>query len=174
MESYNMIVLVFGLITLFLLVMLYFINRILQYKTRIDNSFLEIRKLLDEQISILDKMINFLKDNLEHEVSLLKKLEKTKGLIPSIKNNSEGIKEIKKVEKEILGFTKLENTYKKLVKNEDYLSIKEDILNNKDRLIYAFDGYDKGVNSYNNYRGNKFINFLSRLCRIPLYESYNK
>lgn len=174
MESYNIIVLVFGLITLLLLVMLYFINRILQYKTRIDNSFLEIRKLLDEQTSILDKMINFLKDNLEHEVSLLKKLEKTKDLIPSIKNNSEGIKDIKKVEKEILDFTKLENTYKKLVKNEDYLSIKEDILNNKDRLIYAFDGYDKGVISYNNYRGKKLIKFLSKLCRIPLYESYNK
>lgn len=174
MESYNIIILVFGLITLLLLVILYFINRILQYKTRIDNSFLNIRKLLDEQIGILDRMINFLKSNLEHEVSLVKKLEKTKELILNIKNDSEGIKNIKRIEKEIILFIKLENAYKKLLKNEEYLSIKMSILNNKDRLNYAFDGYDKGVISYNNYRGNKFIKILSKLCRIPLYDCYNK
>ena len=174
MESYNIIILVFGLITLFSLIMLYFINRILQYKIRIENSFLEIRKLLDEQMNILDEMIEFIKINFEHEVSLLKKLDKTKEIIPNVKNNSDGIKDIKRVEKELLGFTKLENTYKKLDKNKDYINIKEDILNNRDKLIYAFDGYDREVISYNNYRENKLIKFLSKLCRIPQYDCYNK
>ena len=174
MESYNIIILVFGIITLFSLLILYFVNRILQYKTRIDNSFLSIRKLLDEKNDILDRMIKFLNDNLEHEVSLIKKLEKTKELIPNIKNDSDGIKDIKKVEKELLGVSKLENTYKKLGKNKDYLNIKEDILNNRDRLIYAFDGYDREVISYNNYKRNKMINFFSKLCRISQYDCYNK
>lgn len=174
MESYNIIILVFGIITLISLVLLYFINRILQYKIRIDNSFTEVRKLLDEQVNILDKMNDFLKDNLEHEVSLLKKVEKTKEIIPNIKNNSEGIKNIKRVEKGILEFTKLENTYNKLVKNKDYTNIKLSVLNNKDRLIYAFDGYDREVINYNNYRRKKLIKLLSKLCRIPQYDNYNK
>lgn len=174
MESYNIIILIFGLITLFSLIILYFVNKIFYYKMKIDNSFLSIRKLLDEQVNILDKMNDFLKDNLEHEVSLLKKVEKTKEIIPNIKNNSDGIKEIKRVEKEILEFTKLENTYKKLDKNKDYINIKEDILNNRDKLIYAFDGYDREVINYNNYRRKKLIKLLSKLCRIPQYDNYNK
>ena len=174
MESYNIIILIFGLITLFLLVIIYFINRILQYETRIDNSFIEVRKLLDEQVSILDKIIKFISDNLEHEVSLIKKVEITKEITLNIKNDSDGIKDIKRVEKEILEFTKLENTYKKILKNKDYLNIKEDIFNNKDRLIYAFDGYDREVISYNNYKRNKIINFFSKLCRIPQYDCYDK
>lgn len=174
MESYNIIILIFGLITFVLLLVIYFINRVLQYKTRIDNSFLSIRKLLDEQNDILGRMINFLKDNFEHEVSLVKKLEKTKELILNIKNDGDGINDIKRVEKELLGFTKLENTYKKLLKNEDYTNIKLSILNNRDRLIYAFDGYDREVISYNNYKRNKMINFFSKLCRIPQYDCYNK
>lgn len=174
MESYNIIILIFGVITLFLLVLVYFINNILQYKIRIDNNFLVVREILESRVDIIDDMISFLKDNLEHEISYQKKLNQIKELILTVKNDKEGIKTIKRIEREILSFCSLENTYKNLGKNKEYLKIKEDILLYRDRLVYAFDSYDKGVISYNNYRENKLIKFLSKLCRIPLYECYNK
>ena len=174
MESYNIIILIFGFITLFLLVLVYFINNILQYKIKIDNNFSVIRKILDERIEITDNMILFLKNNVEHEISYLKKLEKSKTILLNLKNNKEGISNIKEQEKIFFDFIKLENTYKKLTKNEDYLSIKENVLNNKDKLAYAFDSYDKGVISYNNYKKNKLIMFLSKICKISEFDCYNK
>lgn len=174
MESYNIIVLIFGLITLFLLVLVYFINNILQYKIKIDNNFLVIRKIIDERIDIIDNMILFLKDNLEHEISYLKKIEQSKTILLNIKNNKEGINSIKEQENLFFNFINLENTYKKITKNENYLSIKENILNNRDKLVYAFDSYDKGVISYNNYKKNKLIMFLSKICKISEFDCYNK
>ena len=73
----------------------------------------------------------------------------------NIENNINGVKDYNKSESSIMDFVKLENTYEKLIKNKEYLKIKEEIISNRDRLIYAFNSYDKGVISYNNYRKRK-------------------
>ena len=79
MESYSIIVCVFGIICLLLLGVIYFVNRILQYKIRIDNSFLVVSEIIEDRVSIIDNMILFLEKFLEHEKSYLKKLEQTKN-----------------------------------------------------------------------------------------------
>ena len=173
-EGYTIIVLIFGVICLLMMVMIYFINRLFQYKTRIDNSFIAIKDNLVKRTLIVEDMINFLETNLEHEKSYQKKLIKAKDLVSIIKNNEEGIKLIKKTESDILGFVNLENTYKNLVKIKEYTNIKDEILKNNEQLIYAMDSYDKGVISYNDYRRKKFIYILSKLCKIPEYSCYNK
>lgn len=174
MESYTVIVLLFGIFCLLLLVGLYFVNSILQYKIKIDNSFMVVKEKIEERINIIDDMIRFLENNLEYEKSYQRKLNQAKDLLMKLENNKEGIEVIKKTERDVLSFVKLENTYNNLNKNKDYLKIKEEIINNKERLVYAWDSYDKGVISYNNYREKKYIYWLSRLCMIPEYDCYNK
>ena len=174
MKSYTVIVLIFGVICLLMMVMIYFINRILQYKNRIDNSFNAIKDSLEERTLIVEDMINFLATYIEHEKSYQKNLMKDKDLISTIKNNEEGIKLIKKTESDVLKFGELENTYKNLAKNKEYMKIKREILKNNENLMYAIDIYDKGVISYNNYREKKLIYTLSKLCKIPEYSCYNK
>lgn len=174
MESYTIIVLIFGIIIFILLIGLYFVNRILQYKLRIDNSFYAIKEVLNSLEVLLEDILEFLDKNLEHEKSLRKRLSQTKDLILSVKNDKEGIKTIHKIDSELNNFISLENTYEKLGKNKDYTKIKEELLKNKDRLIYASDIYDKGVIDYNNYREKRLINIISKLLRIPDYDCYNK
>ena len=174
MEGYTIIVVIFGVLILFLFIGIYFINRILQYKIKIDNSFAAIKENLDKRVDIVSDMIDFLNANLEYEKSYQKRLIKTKELLLTIKNNKDGVETYKKTEEDIMVFVSLENTYKNLAKNKEYSLIKMAILNNKEKLVYAMDSYDKGVISYNNYRENKFIYLLSKLCRIPEYDCYNK
>ena len=174
MESYSIIVCVFGIICLLLLGVIYFVNRILQYKIRIDNSFLVVSEIIEDRVSIIDNMILFLEKFLEHEKSYLKKLEQTKNKLLSIKNNKDGILTLKSLDGDIFSFCKLDDTYNKLVKNRDFLKLKEEILKNNERLVYAMDSYDKGVINYNNYTKNKFIYLLGKLCGNPDYSCYNK
>lgn len=174
LESYIIIILIFALILLLSLIVLYFINQILRYKMIIDNSFISIKKNIDELNSLTNDILEFLNNNLEHEKSYYKRLNKAKEKIITIKNNKDGINELKLIEKEVLSFINLENTYKYLSKNKDYLKIKEELINNKDRLIYAFENYDKGVISYNKYKENKYINLLSKIIKVPEYICYNK
>lgn len=173
MESYTIIVLIFGLLVFFLLIGLYFVNQLFQYKLKIDNSFLTVKDLLQDKGLLIDEMLEFLSANLEHERNLHKQLVQTKELLLTVKNDSEGIQTIHKLESALESFVGLENTYKKLAKNKDYLKIKAELQKNKAKLIYAMDSYDKGVINYNNYRDNKFIYLLSKLCRIPEYCCYN-
>lgn len=174
MDSYSIIVLIFGIISFILLILVYFVNRIIFYKTRINNSFLTIRELLDDRVDLVDEMLEFVKDNLEYEKSYYKRLLQAKEVLVTIKNNKEGISDYKRTVEVIASFSKLDNTYKKLAKNKDYLKIVENISRNNDKLIYAMDSYDKGVIDYNNYRVNKLIFFLSKICGIPEYGCYNK
>lgn len=174
MGDYTVIVVIFGVFGLFIFVMIHFINCILQYKNMIDSRFVAIRKILDDRVSIVDDMILFLGDNLEHEKSYMKKLNQVREMLVSVNSSKEGILLIKKSEKNIFSFVELENTYKNLGKNKEYLKIKEELLNNKERLVYSFDSYDEGVIKYNNYRKNKLIYCLSKLCGIPEYDCYKK
>lgn len=174
MESYSIIVLLFGILSFFLLVMVYFVNRIFQYGYKINNRFLAVKDLLDERVDIIEEMIEFLKNNLEHEKSYQNKLIQMKDIILGVNNNKEGIDNYKKTEKDVLNFVKLEKTYQNLIKNNEYLKIKEEILKNQDRIVYAMDSYDKGVINYNNYKEKKLVYWLSKLCRVPEYGCYNK
>ena len=174
LEGYIIIVLIFGIILLGTLIILYFVNQILRYRMVIDNSFIAVRVSIDKMEVLIDNISEFIRVDLSHEISLKRNFDRLKELVRTIENDKNGIEKIKVIEKELLSFIELENNYKNLTKNKEYIRIKEEILNNKDRLIYAFDGYDKGVNSYNIYRRKKLINFLSKLCRIPLYDNYNK
>lgn len=174
MEGYSIIVLLFGVISLGLLIMVYFINRIFQYKTRIDNSFIAVKEGFLEQANIVSEIIEFLKNNLDHEKSYQKKLEQVKEIILSIENNSEGISKYRKIEKELFNFSKLEKTYNILDRNKEYKELCNKLERCKEKILYAFDSYDKGVISYNNYKENKLIEFLNKLCRIPEYDCYNK
>ena len=173
-EDYTVIVLIFGLICLLMMVLIYFINRIFQHKTRIDNSFVAVRDLIEYRVLIVKDMITFLEMFLEHEKSYQKRLIQAKELLSTITNNKEGTQLIKKTETDILKFVKLENTYKNITKYKDYSLIKNEILKNNEKLMYAIDSYDKGVISYNNYRKKRLINILSKLCKIPEYDCYNK
>ena len=174
MESYIIIVFIFGIIILILLILLYFVNKILQHKKRLDNSFYAIKEVLNSLEVLLDDILEFLDGNLEHEKSLRKRLSQTKDLIISVKNDKEGINTIHKIESEINNFINLKNTYEKIGKNKEYNRIKEEVLKNKDKLIYASDIYDKGVIDYNIYREKKLIDILSKLLKIPEYDCYNK
>lgn len=174
MESYVIIVLLFGIICMFLLIGVYFVGRIFGYKDMIDNNFIAVSNIISERINIIDDMVKFLESNLEYEKSYKRELIKTKEQLNKISNNKEGIDLIVDTDKMFVSFNKLENTYNKLSKNKEYLMIKTNVSNNMEKLEYSFDVYNKGVNNYNTYREKRFIYLLSKLCGIPEYGYYKK
>lgn len=174
MKTYNIIILIFGIISFILLLLLYFVNRILQHKIKINNAFNSVKILLISRGKIIDTMLEFVNKNFPEEKSLYKSLSDTKKKLEKVTNNKEGITLIKKVEKELLKFNNLENTYKKLSKNKAFITIKNRMQNNQDELVYALDTYDVEVLKYNNYKEHKLIKILSKILFIPEYSCYNK
>lgn len=173
MDSYTIIVLIFGILILFILFILFFINRLMSYNNMVKCRFSNALEYLEIRLVIIEDMISFVSKNLEHETSYVKKLQQTKDSIQKLFQDNSNLKEFKKYEKNFLHFTTLDETYSFLKKNQDYLDLKEEITLNQDRVIYAMESYDRGVMSYNDYLEKKWIGRIAKIFRFPNYDYYN-
>lgn len=173
MESYTIIVLIFGIICLLILIAIFYVNRLINYKKRVEKSLKTVTVHIKKRKELLKEIEYFIEKNLKYEKSYLIKLKNIDKYI-SIFLTNYSFKDFKKYEKEFLSFTSLEDTYKNLNKDKEYLKLKEEIIVNQDNLIYALDSYDKGVINYNNYRLGKIVSIISKIFRFPDYDYYNK
>ena len=174
MKAYTVIVLAFGFITLVLLIILSIFNQLVIRRNKVERKFQNAYEYLEININLINKIIQFIKENLNHEESLIKKLEKSKKILEETTFKNYDINQIKIAEKELLKATKLEETYQFLNKKDKYSELKEEILKNKDKINYAFDSYDREVQYYNNYLEKRIINTLAKLFRFYQYDFYNK
>ena len=174
MDSYSIIVLIFGLLIIIALIVVFFLNRLIGYQNKVKDLFATILEYLDARMKLIDEMIKFISSELNYEENFIKKLEQTKVSIQNLFQNSNSLKEFKKYEKEFLSFLTLEKVYPSLKKNKKYLALKQEIELNQERVVYAMDSYDKGVMNYNDYQKKKLIRFLARVFHFPKYDYYNK
>ena len=174
MDSYSIIVFIFGILILFLLIVLFFVNRLFSYRNRVKRHFDTVLEYLEVRIVLIDEIITFITEHLEHEEHYVKKLKQVKDEIQKLFQDSSSLKEFKKGEKEFLNFNSLEKVYPSLKNRSDYLDLKDEIKLNQDRVVYAMDSYDKGVMDYNNYREKKFVRLVAKIFRFPNYDYYNK
>lgn len=174
MNSDTIIILIFGVIILLLLIGLFFINELIHYKKKVENSFTIIKDILNSNSKLIEEIVVWIKDNLEHEEEFIKKLNDANTIIKEISFRNINFSQVEKALKIILKFTNLEEIYSFLKKDKQYLALKKEILKNQNRFSYAIDGYNKEVECYDNYRNQKFISSLNKLLRFPKYNYYNK
>jgi len=99
MESYIIIIMIFGGLSCFLLVLLAFLNRIILYRNKIERSFDTVREHLLERRDLFLLVVNFIRDNLEHEEVLSKKIGGMNELFSKSISCYEGIELLKKTDK---------------------------------------------------------------------------
>ena len=119
MDSYIIITIIFGIITMCILCLLFFINRLSLLKSEIEKSFIPIKEYIEERTTLLDKISSFISKNLEHEEELIKNIENAKKILKNIKNAEEGIPHLKKTEEIFSKFKNLNKIYKKLINNKE-------------------------------------------------------
>ncbi len=174
MDSYAIIVTCFGVLVLGILCLLFFVNRLLILKKRIQIRFSSIYTYLEERVVILKKMNDFIKQNTDHEEELSKKIEQQIEEIQQIKKPNDGVELIKKSKSFIIELQKLDEVYSQFSKKKEYQKLKEELKVNQERIDYAFVSYDEGVKNYNEYRENPFILHICKVLRFSDYIYYNK
>lgn len=173
MESYAIIVIIFGILICLLLVVLFFINRLSYYRSRIEKAFLTVHSCLDERVILLRKMSDWLQDEVSNEEVLLKKMEKVMVDLSHVDSCNQGIVMIRESYQLLKELKQLFKVYPYFSKRREYNELINELFANQDRIVYAMDSYDKGVLDYNNYRKNSFINRLNELFHFENYNYYN-
>lgn len=172
MDTYVVIVLIFGVITLVLFILLFFVNRMFLLRNRIEDSFIPIKDYLQERVNILDSMIAFLVKYLKYEEEFKIEMKNERDLLEGVEGALDGVVLLKDTEGVLVKFVGLGDIYSKIRKNKEYLSLIEQYQENRDRINYAIDSYNKGVRDYNNYRKLKIISFLDKIFHFPVYIYY--
>lgn len=172
MDSYTIIVLIFGIIILSILVLLYFYNKITIQKTRILKKYNNVKGYILEERNAILEMVTFIKNNLEHEQDYISTLKKTVEVLDNLKNTDGELKQLKQAQNTYRDFSKLDNVYSSLKKNKEYITLKEKANTIEERLKYSFDDYNKEVKKYNNLDKEKIYDLIKKIARFPKYDTY--
>lgn len=172
--SETVIILGFGILTLLVLVVLYFVNRLVSLKRRIENAWRAVEDVMKMEIDLFEMMKEWIEKSLDHEENFLKQLLEMKQALGRVKEVGEGLVLIGECEKLMERFVGLESTYEYLGKSKDYVEIKKRCLDSQEKISYVMEGYDKGVRNYNDYKDQKGINLISKLVRFKDYDYYNE
>ena len=172
MDSYTIIVLIFGIIILSILILLYFYNKITIKKTRILKKYNNVKGYILEERNAILEMVTFIKNNLEHEQDYISTLKKTVEVLDNLKNTDGELKQLKQAQNTYRDFSKLDNVYSSLKKIKEYITLKEKANTIEERLKYSFDDYNKEVKKYNNLDKEKIYDLIKKIARFPKYDTY--
>lgn len=172
MDSYTIIVIIFGIIVLSILILLYFYNKITIQKTRILKKYNNVKGYILEERNAILEMVTFIKNNLEHEQDYISTLKKTVEVLDNLKNTDGELKQLKQAQNTYRDFSKLDNVYSSLKKNKEYITLKEKANTIEERLKYSFDDYNKEVKKYNNLDKEKIYDLIKKIARFPKYDTY--
>lgn len=172
MDSYTIIVIIFGVIILSILILLYFYNKITIQKTRILKKYNNVKGYILEERNAILEMVTFIKNNLEHEQDYISTLKKTVEVLDNLKNTDGELKQLKQAQNTYRDFSKLDNVYSSLKKNKEYITLKEKANTIEERLKYSFDDYNKEVKKYNNLDKEKIYDLIKKIARFPKYDTY--
>ena len=172
MDSYTIIVIIFGIIILSILILLYFYNKIVIQKAKILKKYNNVKGYILEERNATLEMITFIQNNLEHEEDYISTLKKTVEIFDYLKNTDGGLKQLKKAQNTYRDFSKLDKVYSSLKKNKEYIQLKEKANTAEDRLKYSFDDYNKEVKKYNAFDNEKGYAFIKKIARFPKYDIY--
>ena len=174
MDAYIVIVILFGIITLLVLSLLFFINRIYLSANNVERYYEPIKEYLEERKDIFKKTNNFISNNLEHEKSLNQKIDRVINLTNTEVKPEEIIKALKKTDELLDIYTKLDKTYPKLKNNKEYNKLKKELEENISKINYAKDKYNEEVTNYNKYKENKIIAALDKILKFKEFTYYKK
>ena len=175
MNSQDIIIILFGILTFFLLVALFFVNRVLLIKQKADIQYENVKKYIDERIMLFERMYNFVEENIEEEQKLAAELkEANERLSDVLKTNVYDLKELKRTKKLFAKFVKLGSIYPHLNKNQIYKLISDETEINVERIEYSIDSYDKIAKEYNEFKKTKLNSFISKMLKLSDYDYYNK
>ena len=174
METYTIIIIIFGIITFLLICLLYFLNQLMIYKNKVEFQFKSINSHMEEVISLLDSFSLWLESNYSEEKDLLKKIHKFCFQFKEEKDVMAKLSFVDEMDKLVKGIYKLEKVYPKILKENEYLSFKEEYENHKSEIMYAIDLFNQGVEDYNRYKKKRIVSMLNAIVHYPDYVLYKK
>lgn len=142
------IMIVAGIIILtFYVIGLY--NKLLDLRNKVDDKFKSIEHELNKIIEKLQDLIDIISTHTKHENKILSSMMDVKKNVTIAKSINEKINAYNKVCDVLENLDKLEKTYPKFKSNKKFISLKKDLDEIDNKIIYSSSFYNNAVIEYN-------------------------
>ena len=162
-------ILLLGLIVLVVLVVVYYINRIIVLSNRIDNAWSQIDVQLKKRVDLVPNLIETVKGYMKHEKDVIVKITKARERMLGARTDEDKIKANNQIAGALKTIFALAENYPKLRANENFMMLQEELAGVENKIAYSRQFYNDSILTYNNlvttFPGMIFGNMLGKKRR---------
>ena len=161
-----MLGLLIGLIVLVVLVVVYYINRIIRLGNRVDNAWSQIDVQLKKRVDLVPNLVEAVKGYMKHEKDVISKVTKARERMLGAKTDEEKVDANNQMTGALKTIFALAENYPKLRANENFMMLQEELAGVENKIAYSRQFYNDSILTYNNlvstFPGLMFAGMLGR------------
>jgi len=170
-----MLGLLIGLTILVVLIVVYYINRIIRLGNRVENAWSQIDVQLKKRSDLIPKLVQVVKGYAKHERETFEQITKMRSLLLKALNNK-NLKDTASADAEISQLLKrlllVAENYPELKANQNFLMLQEEITAVEDKIAFARQLYNDLVMRYNNLCEKFPSNIIAKLFNFKKFDFY--
>lgn len=147
---YMVVGIVLGLIVLVVLIVVYYINRIIMVGNRVDNAWSQIDVQLKKRVDLIPNLVETVKGYMKHEKDVISKVTKARERMLGAKTDEEKVKANNQIAGALKTIFALAENYPKLRANENFMMLQEEMAAVENKIAYSRQFYNDSILTYNN------------------------
>jgi LemA protein len=140
---------ILGIVTLVVIIFLYFFNRFAVLGNRIDNSLSQIDVQLKRRADLIPNLIETVKGFAKHEKKIIDEVTSARKALVGAGNIEGKMKANDKLESALKSVFAIAENYPNLKANENFLELQKELATTEDKVAYSRQYYNDSILSYN-------------------------
>ena len=141
---------ILGLLVLFVIVFVYYYNRIVVLGNRIDNAWSQIDVQLRKRADLVPNLMKTVESYMKHEQKVLIKVTEARSELVKAKSIEERAKAGNMLQDALKTLFAVAENYPTLKANENFMKFQEELSDIEDKIAYTRQFYNDSVLFYNN------------------------
>lgn len=142
--------LIIVLVSLFLIMLIYYYNKFVVGENRIDNSLSQIDVQLKKRADLVPNLIEMVKGYAKHEKGIMKDVTDARKAMLSAQDIKGRMKAGAELQNALKSIFALAENYPQLKANENFLHLQQELSAIEDKIAYSRQFYNDSILSFNN------------------------
>ena len=141
---------IISILSLVVLMFVYYFNRFVVLANRIDNSLSQIDVQLRKRADLVPNLISTVKGYAKHEKKIMENVTEARKALLGATDIVSKMKAGNKLESALKSIFAIAENYPQLKANENFLQLQQELASIEDKVAYARQYYNDSILSYNN------------------------
>jgi LemA protein len=139
-----------GVISLIVIIFIYYFNRFITLENRIDNSLSQIDVQLRKRADLVPNLVKTVKGYAKHESKIMAQVTEARKHLLSASNIQEKVKAGNEIQEALKSIFAIAENYPDLKANQNFLHLQQELSAIEDKVAYSRQHYNDSILAFNN------------------------